>query len=207
MAISTEQFDPNSATTQIATTVNSYKKVASFLATTLEPETVVLDYGAGLGMGAAAMRDILEPSGVHVFSYEPFPERGAEAPDFSNPNSIDIKFDAIVNLNVLNVVPKNIRDQLVTHIISLLKPEGIAVIGTRGWNGDVNGAKNFEEGPEPKSLIILRAKKGETIRVFQKGFDGPELQSYIQSFTKRKVDNLRNKFAASSVIVGPTSSL
>ena len=198
----TDNFDPNAATTQVATTVGSYKKAALFLTDIIESGSKVLDYGAGLGKGTLAMREVLSPAGIEVESYEPFPERG-ETPTYTDPNQINEKFDAVVNLNVLNVVPKDIRDAITSHIISVLKPEGVALISTRKWNGDITQAKNFKDGPEEKSMIVLRKKGGETIEVFQKGFDGKELQEYISSFTSREVTALGGKFGANCIMVNP----
>jgi SAM-dependent methyltransferase len=193
-------LNPDSATTQITTTTSSYAKVAEFLLDVVPSDSSILDYGAGLGMGTSRMREILKPKNITVHSYEPFPKDNI--PDYLSSSDISEKYDAVVNLNVLNVVERDLRDEIVTQIISILKEDGIAIIGTRAWRGDIDGVKNFEEGPEPKSVYVLKKKDGGTIKVLQKGFDGNDLKDYIQLFTSKPVTNLGKRFAASSVIVG-----
>lgn len=194
-------FDPNASTTQISNTASTYLKIADFLNGLLQSNDSVLDYGAGLGKGFEALRHYL-PNNL-VFSYEPFP-KNRFVPTYTDPTSIREKFNAIVCLYVVNVVSKEVRDSIVKHILSLLKPEGIAIIGARSWKNDIQtGVKNFEEGPEPNSVWVLRPQKGKIIKVYQKGFEGSELKDYVQSFTDRDVIDLKSKFARSTVLVEP----
>jgi SAM-dependent methyltransferase len=196
-----EKFDKAAATTQVATTVGSYQKAIQQLLPDLNPGDTVLDYGAGLGLGTQAMQDIVGPD-IKVFSYEPFPERGKYTPDYIDPPE-DQQFDAVVCLNVLNVLPKAIRDGAVAHIFAVLKPTGIAAISARAFVGDIANAKNFEEGPEEKSYTILRKKDGEIVKVFQKGFDGSELIDYLSKFTSRPLKKKSTAFGKNSILVGP----
>jgi SAM-dependent methyltransferase len=174
-----------SGTTQVATTTGSYVKAANIL-NNLEIKGEVLDFGAGLGLGTDAMSKTL---GSKVDSYEINPERwkGNKPVTYTKVEDINKKYDAIVSLNVLNVVPKGIRDGIVQDIYTNLKPGGTAVISTRGFKGDINSAKNFELGPEEKSYIIKRKKDGGIVDVYQKGFDGNELVEYIQDILGDKV--------------------
>ena len=189
-----------SGTTQVATTTGSYVKAANILKN-LDIKGEVLDFGAGLGLGTDAMSKTL---GSKVDSYEINPERwkGDEPVTYTKVEDINKKYDAIVSLNVLNVVPKEIRDGIVQDIYSNLKPGGTAVISTRGFKGDINSAKNFELGPEEKSYIIKRKKDGGIVDVYQKGFDGNELVEYIQDILgdKVKVSN-KGGFGSRGVIV------
>lgn len=163
-----------SGTTQVATTTGSYKKVAQKI-----KKGSVLDYGAGLGLGTDAMSNVL---GRKVDSYELNAERwkGKRPVTYTEAKSISKKYDNIVSLNVLNVVPKDVRSFIVDHIASRLNDGGSAYISTRKFKNDIDQAKNFKKGPEDKSYIIQRKKGGETIDVYQKGFDGNELVEYIQ---------------------------
>jgi SAM-dependent methyltransferase len=189
-----------SGTTQVATTTGSYVKAANILKN-LDIKGEVLDFGAGLGLGTDAMSKTL---GSKVDSYEINPERwkGDKPVTYTKVEDINKKYDAIVSLNVLNVVPKEIRDGIVRDIYSNLKPGGTAVISTRGFKGDINSAKNFELGPEEKSYIIKRKKVGGIVDVYQKGFDGNELVEYIQDVLgdKVKVEN-KGGFGSRGVIV------
>jgi hypothetical protein len=161
----------------------------------------VLDYGAGLGLGTDAMTNTL---GRKVDSFEPNPERwqGNEPATFTSSDQINKKYDGIVSLNVLNVVPKDIRDAIVLDIFDKLNEGGKAVISTRGWVGDVNAAKNAVPGPEDKSLIITRRQGGQNVEVFQKGFDANELVDYIKELLGDQVSVLKNNtFGKSGVII------
>lgn len=171
--LSSIPYEPQSGTTQVATTVGSYQKAANMLLSDKSPNIRVLDYGAGLGLGSDAMREEI----ANVDSFEVNPERwkGSQPPTFTDSSQIAEKYDGIVNLNVLNVVPKNIRDAIVDHIGSLLNDGGRAIIGVRKWSGDVDRASG-EAGAEPKSIVIKK-KQGDT---FQKGFDGNELVDYLK---------------------------
>lgn len=185
-----------SGTTQVATTVGSYKKVANKI-----NKGTVLDYGAGLGLGTDAMSNVL---GRKVDSFELNAERwkGKKPVTYTEASQITKKYDNIVSLNVLNVVPKNVRDFIVDHIGSKLNEGGTAFISTRKFSGDINQAKNFTVGPEDKSLIIKRKQGGTVIDVFQKGFDGNELVDYVQD---RLGDDFivekDNSFGSSGVVV------
>ena len=163
-----------SATTQVATTAGSYKKaVAKALEINPKGKTV-LDYGAGLGLGTDAMR---ETSKMKVTSYEPFPERwkGDKPVDYTDSTKINTKFDTVVNLNVLNVLEPELRAVVAKDLMSKVKEGGVAIVGTRGWKGDVNAAKKATAAPEDKALWIHKSS-GD---VYQKGFDGDELKDYM----------------------------
>ena len=185
-----------SGTTQVATTVGSYRKVAQKI-----KKGSVLDYGAGLGLGTDAMSSVL---GKKVDSYELNAERwkGKRPVTYTEAKNISKKYDNIVSLNVLNVVPKDVRNFIVDHIASRLNDGGRAYISTRKFKGDIDQAKNFKTGPEDKSYIIQRKKGGETVDVYQKGFDGNELVEYVQGrlgelyFVERD-----NSFGSAGVIV------
>jgi hypothetical protein len=193
-----------SGTTQVATTTGSYVKAANLIK---DIQGDVLDYGAGLGLGTDAMSNTL---GRKVDSYEPNPERwqGKEEATYTASDQISKKYDGIVSLNVLNVVPKDIRDAIVMDIFDKLNTNGKAVISTRKWSGDVNGAKNAVPGAEEKSLIITRRQDGKDVEVFQKGFDGNELVDYVQSLLGDKANVVKNTtFGANGVIITKTADV
>lgn len=190
--------EKSSGTTQVATTTGSYVKAANLIK---DIQGDVLDYGAGLGLGTDAMSNTL---GRKVDSYEPNPERwqGKEEATYTASDQIGKKYDGVVSLNVLNVVPKDIRDAIVADIFDKLNVGGKAVISTRKWSGDVNGAKNAIPGTEEKSLIITRRQDGRDVEVFQKGFDGNELVDYVQGLLGNTADVVKNNtFGAAGVII------
>jgi len=167
-----------SGSTQVATTKGSYRKAANILKN-IGVDGDVLDYGAGLGLGTDAMSEVLDKP---VDSLEINPERwkGIRPVKYTDANQIDKKYDGIVSLNVVNVVPKEVRDFIVLDIFNNLKEGGTAIISSRGFKGDIDGAKNFVDGGEEKSYIIKKREKGKFIYVFQKGYDGNELFEYVQ---------------------------
>jgi len=171
----------NSAKTQIAGTLPTYKK-ADTLLTELAGEGKTLDFGAGLG---------LSKKELGFDTYEPFP-KGDFSPDFVS--SADIKdntYKKVTNLNVLNVVPRSTRDSIVKDIGRILKPDGRAVITTRGR--DVLSAKGTS-GPEPMSIIT-------SMDTYQKGFTQPELKSYITDTLGKGFEVVNNKLGAAGVTV------
>ena len=171
----------NAALTQIAGTLPTYKKADSLLKE-LSGEGKTLDFGAGLG---------LSKKELGFDTYEPFPKEGFK-PDFNNPSEIPSNsYKKITNLNVLNVVPKDVRDTIVKDIGRILEPGGRAVITTRGR--DVMDAKG-KPGPEEMSIITTR-------NTYQKGFTQPELKTYIQETLGESFDVVNNKLGAAGVTV------
>jgi len=188
-----------SGTTQVATTKGSYDKVAREIKKDGSKST--LDYGAGLGIGTDSMSSILEDD---VDSFEINTERwkGKNPPTYTSSDQITKTYDNIVSLNVLNVVPANVRNFIVKDIASKLKVGGRAYISTRKFKGDIDNAKNFEPGPEDKSYIIKRKQGNEVIDVYQKGFDGNELVTYIEETLGPGFEVQKdNSFGSSGVII------
>ena len=184
-----------SSTTQRKNTIKSYQKVAEKIKA-MFGNVSILDYGAGLGLGTEMMKEV---TGGKVDSFEPYPVNWESnyPVTYTNSSSIKKKYDVIVSLNVLNVLPEEIRDNAIRSIYKNLKKGGTAFISTRKWSGDVNAAKNFEKGPEYKSIIVLT--KGQ--RVFQKGFDGNELVDYVYEVLGDSVDIVKSNFGANSVML------
>jgi len=157
----------NSAKTQVSNTVPTYIKAAQELAKH-NVQGNVGDFGAGKGLGAPAMAKIL---GRDVKTYEPFPQNWE--PDFTNASDIpDNYFGGLANLNVLNVLPREIRDQAVLDIGRTLDNGGTGIITTRGRDL-AKSVKSGIEGPEPHSVIT-------GIDTYQKGFNNQELEDYLK---------------------------
>jgi hypothetical protein len=171
----------NSARTQIAGTLPTYKKADNLL-TELAGDGKTLDFGAGLG---------LSKKELDFDTYEPFPKKDFN-PDFTDPSDIPSEsYKKLTNLNVLNVVPKDVRDTIVKDIGRILEPDGRAVITTRGR--DVMSAKG-KPGPEEMSIITTKD-------TYQKGFTQPELKLYIQETLGEGFDITNNKLGAAGVTV------
>jgi|GEM_PF-5195357 len=147
--------------TQVGITSGTYKKVVPLL-----KEGNTLDFGAGLGKGAKILK---------ADSYEPFPKKSFE-PTFTETSTIpNSSYDNIVSLNVLNVVKPDVRNDIVLDIGRILKPEGIAIITTRG--SDIFGNKNnITKG------VLSNLEEGAIITssgTYQKGFTNAELKEYV----------------------------
>jgi SAM-dependent methyltransferase len=149
----------DSKSTQRSITLATYVKAKEFLNKNA-PEGKLLDYGAGLGHGSEGGD-----------SFEPYPQKGF-TPTYLKPEDVPSNtYTKIVNLNVLNVVPEDVRDYIVSNIGKALKPGGMAIITTRGR--DVLDAKG-ELGREPMSIITSK-------NTYQKGFTPSELVNYVSS--------------------------
>lgn len=162
--------------TQIAGTAGTYQKAKAQL-DQINPKGRTLDYGAGLGHGGTIMG---------ADTYEPFP-RGEFKPTHSDAKRIpDNSYEKITNFNVLNVVPPQLRTEIVQNIGRILAPGGVALITTRGR--DVMSAKG-RPGPEPMSIVTSAG-------TYQKGFTTRELMDYVHSV-------LGNGFEVSPLRLGP----
>lgn len=193
-------------TTQIAGTVSSYRKAAALLKPLFPTATPkkhrILDYGAGLGLGTQELRTVLGPK-FAVDGYEPMTGRSVVQPTYTSTDAIQTTYDGIVCLNVLNVLEPGLRQQVMHHILDLLAPNGVAVIGTRKWADDVNRADKPPNtaGKEPKSLWIQKSTPTGKQSVYQKGFDGAELAEYVRQVAGVGYEVRRVKGLAANAVV------
>ena len=180
---SQQQLPPasNAQRTQLGTsTIPTYSKANDMF--TVEGRT--LDYGAGRGLGA-------EQIGADTF--EPFPMEGFN-PTYNNSSSIPSNsYPRITSLNVLNVMPREARDEVVRDIGRILEPNGEAIITTRGR--DVMSAQGVPQS-EPMSIITSRD-------TYQKGFTQSELREYVQDTLGEnfEVINAPQKIGAAGIVV------
>jgi len=170
----------NAQRTQISGTLPTYRKATDILDKEASGDRS-LDFGAGLGLGAQEFG---------YDSYEPFPREGF-SPTYTSPDQIEPRsYDKIVNLNVLNVVPRDARDRIVKDIGTALDAGGVAIITARGK--DVLNA-NGKKGPEPTSVITTRG-------TYQKGFSRKELVDYLR-------ETLGPSFEVSPLNLGPAGAI
>jgi len=147
--------------TQRPNTLATYKKVNEKYFKDIKGKT--LDFGAGLGLGSKELKN--------ADAFEPFPKKGFK-PKYTKTEQIpNNSYSKIANLNVLNVVPKNVRDGIVSNIGRVLKPKGTAIISTRG-DKEVLATKTGTPGKEYASIILEDGR-------YQKGFNQKELKEYI----------------------------
>ena len=172
----------NAARTQIIGTLPTYQKAADIF----KREGATgrgIDFGAGLGEGAKVL-------GKDFHTYEPFAQNWT--PTFAK--AADVPSDAygkLTNLNVLNVVPREVRDTIVEDIGRVMQPGGYGIITTRGK--DVLNAKGTA-GPEPLSIITSRD-------TYQKGFTKDELEDYMKYILGDKFDVNRLNLGPAGVLI------
>lgn len=170
-----------SGATQIATTASMYGRAIRAIKGAIPGAKSVLDYGAGLGLGADAMRQAAPD--IRVDTLEVNTDRWASStpPTYTASDQIGGQYDVVVSTNVLNVLEKSIRDAVLQDISSKIAPGGVALVTTRGWANDVANAKNFEPAEEERAIWVKRKTKEGEERVYQKGFDGNELMEYAST--------------------------
>ncbi len=180
----------NAGFTQRANTTGSYIGAGQLV----KEGEVVVDYGAGKGIGT----EELKKSTKKVYSHEPFYDKeGDFTPDFSDPEGKDVlaalegKADVVVNNLVLNVVPPAVRKTIVQNIGKLLKPGGRAYITTRSAS-DVNAAKSKKAAKlEEGGWIISPGTPRET---YQKGFKQDELEQQVAKFLGKGFEVVKSDY-------------
>ena len=178
----------NPQRTQRANTLPTYQKALDALGVSEGDE--VLDYGAGLGLGAdaAALR------GARVSTFEPLPQ-GEFKPTYMTPDEVPAESaDKVLNMNVLNVLPREDRDKAVLTIGKALKPGGSAIVNVRP-ESDIKAAKTAVKADDEGGFIMGTGKE----RTYQKGFTQKELRQYLQ-------ETLGDNFIVEDVkgLTGPT---
>ncbi len=171
----------SSSKTQRSNTLPTYEKAKKILDSDIGKNANKLDYGAGQGHSEKLGFD----------TYEPFPVKENFTPNYVDPAKIPPNsYEGITNLNVLNVVPRQERNEIVKDIGRILKPNGTAIITTRGR--DVLATKKGIKGPEDMSVIT-------SSNTYQKGFTQEELKNYLQ-------ETLGPSFEVSSIKLGPAGA-
>ena len=170
--------DDGRHTTQVKSTINSYKKFVDWVKRDSNGRDVdVLDASSGLGLGTAWMRD----NGFKVDDVEPFPSDSREAPTFSSYDEIDKKYDYIISNAVLNVIPDDWRANVLHQMADKLKDGGKLVINVRGAEGI---RKQGIEGKTRTTLDdaseILVHRPDGSIKSYQKGFTKSELKEWCE---------------------------
>lgn len=154
--------------TQRANTVATAVKANDYLDAISAPKGKTLDYGAGLGENAKAIKADA--------TFEPFPQKGFE-PTYTNPAEVPANsFERVVSTNVINVLPKNLRDDALLNIGKSLKKGGTALVQTWDLGAIKATSKSKTAKPVPDEQNAYITGTG----TFQKGFSGPELKSYAE---------------------------
>lgn len=154
--------------TQITGTVKSYRKIYDSLKAEGFDGTI-LDASSGLGYGTKAG---IEEYGFYVEDIEPFPDASYH-PKYTDYSTLDKQYDVIISNAVLNVIPQDLRDNMVVKIGEMLKPGGRAFINVRGK--DVLNASSKVAINEDQMEYFISSTGS-----YQKGFTKKELVGYLQ---------------------------
>jgi len=155
-----------SGKTPIATTVGTYRKASPMLLEDIKDVNApVLDYGAGMGLGAEELRKTFP----NVKTLEPFYKGNF---DFTDPFKVPSgEFKGLTNFSVLNAVTPEVRDSIVENIGRVMDRGGVGLITARSPSAVMSTKGMLAD--EPNAMIT---QKG----TYQKGFDTNELREYIK---------------------------
>ena len=155
-----------SGKTPIATTVGTYRKASPILLEDIKDVNApILDYGAGMGLGAEELRKTFP----NVKTLEPFYEGKF---DFTDPSKVPSgEFKGLTNFSVLNAVAPEVRDSIVENIGRVMDRGGVGLITARSPSAVMSTKGKLVD--EPNAMIT---QKG----TYQKGFDTDELREYIK---------------------------
>jgi len=155
-----------SGKTPIATTVGTYRKASPILLEDIKDVNApILDYGAGMGLGAEELRKTFP----NVKTLEPFYEGKF---DFTDPSKVPSgEFKGLTNFSVLNAVTPEVRDSIVENIGRVMDRGGVGLITARSPSAVMSTKGKLAD--EPNAMIT---QKG----TYQKGFDTDELREYIK---------------------------
>lgn len=172
----------NAARTQIIGTLPTYAKAAEILKQRGAAGRGI-DVGAGLGEGSKILGKNFDTMEPYAKNWKPTYTSAEDMPSDA--------YGQLTNLNVLNVMPREARDELVQHIGRTMEPGGLGILTTRG--ADVMKAQG-RPGPEEMSMITSRD-------TYQKGFTKQELEDYLRYILGEKFDvNKLNLGPAGAVI-------
>ena len=176
----TEQTnDDGRHSTQIAGTINSYKKFSEWVEKDSQGKgnVSILDASSGLGHGTEWMRQ----NGMEVDDVEPYPSADRQAPTYKSYDDIDKQYDYIISNAVLNVIPEDWRADLLHNMAGKLKQGGKLVINVRSANSirsqGIEGKTKITLD-DPSEVLVLRPNG--SIRAYQKGFTKDELREWCE---------------------------
>lgn len=176
--------------TQITGTVRSYRKIYDFLKNE-GFDGKILDASSGLGYGTRAG---IEEYGFDVEDIEPYPDKSYR-PKYKDYSKLHKKYDVIISNAVLNVIPQEQRDALVSKMGELLNEGGRMFINVRGK--DVENASSKVAINEDLMEYYISSTGS-----YQKGFTKPELVAYLQDALGNGFDvKATNMFGAVSAVV------
>ena len=161
-------------TTQITSTVNTYKKIGDWMKSQGMEGASVLDASSGLGKGTEALKEM----GFNVEDVEPYPSENRTAPTYLKYEDIKGKYDVVISNAVLNVIPDDWRADVLKNMADKVKPGGKMIINVRDAK-EMEKQKQKIELDSPSEILVT--DKAGNIRAYQKGFTQKELADWVQS--------------------------
>ena len=165
-------------TTQVKSTLNSYKKFGDWVKKdSNRREVTVLDASSGLGLGTEWLRE----NGIDAEDVEPYPSENRTAPTYTSYDDVRKKYDYIISNAVLNVIPDDWRANVLHNMADKLKVGGKLVINVRGADSIRKQGKEGETRitlDDPSEILVLRPNG--SIKAYQKGFTKQELKDWCE---------------------------
>jgi len=186
----------NRAKTAITTTKGTYTKTNKIFDDFKIQK--VHDFGSGKGVGSKEFKNKIVTSHEPFVKSEDIVKAKGKLPDYKTADEVILNDglkskDGIVNLNVLNVIENpSERIKVVDQIGKLLSDDGIAIITTRSGNDVVNQAKKSKNAKKYLDGWLFGTKD----KTFQKGFEQPELENFVQKVLGNnfKVERIPSKY-------------
>ncbi len=167
--------DNGKHTTQVAGTVGTYKKVASWIEKHLGKKVKILDASSGMGLGTQELRN----QGFDIEDVEPYQSEDRKKSNpatYSSYNDVKGKYDFIISNAVLNVIPDDWRSNVLHDMASRLNTGGKLFINTRKA-GEEKGIKDKIELDSPQEVLVKRYGR---IASYQRFFTPKELKEWAE---------------------------
>lgn len=171
--LSGQTTDTGQHTTQITSTVNTYKKIGTWMDKNDMKGAKVLDASSGLGKGTEVLRDM----GFDVEDVEPYPSDNRDKPTYRKYNDVKGKYDVVISNAVLNVIPDDWRADVLKSMADKVKFGGKLIINVRDAK-EIERQKQKIELDSPSEILVT--DKAGNIRAYQKGFTQKELADLVK---------------------------
>lgn len=170
----TQIEDNGKHSTQISSTIATYKKIGLWLIENGQEKSTILDASSGLGLGTFALREM----GFDCDDVEPYPSRDRiYPPTYDSYNAIGRKYDVVISNAVLNVCPDDWRDKVVEDMSKCVKDGGIIIVNTR--TAESIKAQKMKRVLDSDSEILVLRNNGK-VRAYQKGYTDRTITEYIK---------------------------